>query len=91
MVPTLLAGLEAPERWKAALRRHLWRPAKFRAVLEGFGERPAPTPARAALVAAANQGEDALRAHVRALGPLHGARPFEDVLARRPFLKNNLQ
>ncbi|SDX01991.1 ATP phosphoribosyltransferase regulatory subunit [Albimonas donghaensis] len=77
-----VAGLEAPERWKAALRRHLWRPAKFRAVLEGFGERPAPTPARAALVAAANQGEDALRAHVRALGPLHGARPFEDVLAR---------
>ncbi|MEC9433338.1 MAG: ATP phosphoribosyltransferase regulatory subunit [Pseudomonadota bacterium] len=77
-----VAGLAAPERWKAALRRHLWRPAKFRAVLEGFGERPAPSPARAALIAAAAQGDDALRAHVRALGPLHGARPFEDVLAR---------
>lgn len=77
-----VAGLQAPDRWKLALRRHVWRPAKFRRVLEAYGERPEPSPARAALVAAVEQGEDALRAHVRALGPLHGARPFEDVLER---------
>ncbi|WP_339948851.1 ATP phosphoribosyltransferase regulatory subunit [uncultured Albimonas sp.] len=77
-----IAGLAAPERWKQALRRHVWRPAKFRRRLEAYGERPAPSPARSALIAAVEQGEDALRAHVRALGPLHGARGYEDVLAR---------
>lgn len=77
-----VAGLAAPERWKSALRRHLWRPAKFRAVLESYGERPEPSPTRAALIAAAAQGDEALRAHVRAQGPLHGARPFDDVIAR---------
>lgn len=77
-----VAALRAPERWKQALRRHLWRPAKFRAVLESFGERPAPTPARAALIAAATEGDASLRAHIRALGPLHGVRDLADVMGR---------
>lgn len=87
-----VAGLRAPERWKAALLRHLWRPAKFRAVLEGYGApRPAPGPARAALIAAAGQGEDVLRAHIRALGPLHGARTLPDVMARARELAEDAQ
>jgi ATP phosphoribosyltransferase regulatory subunit len=78
-----VAGLDAPERWKSALLRHLWRPAKFRDVLESCGApRPEPSPQRAALIAAAREGEAALRAHIRGFGPLHGARPLEDVMAR---------
>jgi ATP phosphoribosyltransferase regulatory subunit len=78
-----VSGLRAPERWKAALLRHLWRPAKFREVLESFGApKPAPSESRAALIAAAEAGDAALKAHLRGLGPLHGARPLEDVMAR---------
>jgi ATP phosphoribosyltransferase regulatory subunit len=44
-------GLETTPRRKAALMRHIWRPRRFRALLERFsGKRPVP-PARAALLA----------------------------------------
>ena len=40
-----VAGLDTPERRKAALRRHLWRPNRFRRLLEQFC-RPDREPAR---------------------------------------------
>lgn len=47
-------GLATSERRKAALMRHIWRPRRFRALLDRFAGR-APVPAsRAALLAAAD-------------------------------------
>lgn len=57
-----VAGLRTSERRKAALMRHLWRPRRFRALMDRFSGR-APVPeARAALLAAPD--------------PLAGAEPF---------------
>ena len=67
-------GLQTTDRRKAALRRHLWRPRRFRALIERFSGR-APVPGtRAALLAAHDPMADA--------GPLIGLRG-EDEIARR--------
>ncbi len=44
-------GLSTTERRKAALARHIWRPGRFRALLERFGSRASVPPSRAALLA----------------------------------------
>jgi len=46
-----VAGLQTSDTRKAALLRHLWRPRKFRALLDRFGGRTPPTPSRLALLA----------------------------------------
>ncbi|WP_171232327.1 ATP phosphoribosyltransferase regulatory subunit [Ruegeria sp. HKCCA4812] len=47
-------GLRTPERRKAALMRHLWRPRRFRILLDRFAGRKAPSEERAALLDAAD-------------------------------------
>ncbi len=42
-----VSGLSAPAARKAALMRHLWRPRKFRAVLDSFAKPPAKDPLKA--------------------------------------------
>ncbi|TMV09956.1 ATP phosphoribosyltransferase regulatory subunit [Ruegeria sediminis] len=44
-------GLRTTERRKAALMRHIWRPRRFRALLDRFGGRAKTPPTRAALLA----------------------------------------
>jgi ATP phosphoribosyltransferase regulatory subunit len=65
---------------KAALRRHLWRPRRFRALLDRYtGRTPVPT-ARAAMIAAVEaRGAGALLA---ANGPETGLRSAAEVEAR---------
>ncbi|MDJ0823269.1 MAG: ATP phosphoribosyltransferase regulatory subunit [Paracoccaceae bacterium] len=54
ILATAVAGLACSERRRAALMRHIWRPARFRALLNRFsGKSPVP-PSRAALLAAAD-------------------------------------
>lgn len=66
---------------KAALRRHLWRPARFHALLERFGARHgALAEARAALVAAAR--EDRVAELIAAGGAEVGARGADEIAAR---------
>lgn len=73
-------GLNTTDRRKAALLRHLWRPARFRQLLDRFGGR-APVPeGREALVAAARQTSP--EALVREAGPLVGLRTVEEIAAR---------
>lgn len=49
-----VSGLRIADRRRAALMRHIWRPRRFRALLDRYSDR-APVPAsRAALVAAAD-------------------------------------
>ena len=47
-------GLKTTERRKAALLRHLWRPRRFKALLDRFGGRVAPPATRVALLAQAD-------------------------------------
>lgn len=65
-------GLQTSDRRKAALRRHIWRPRRFRALLDRFGGRTAPPPSRVALLAGA-----AVPA-----GPLTGLRSQAEIDAR---------
>ncbi|MDU9004947.1 ATP phosphoribosyltransferase regulatory subunit [Sedimentitalea todarodis] len=45
-------GLDTTERRKAALMRHIWRPRRFRALLDRYSRRAPVPPTRAALLAA---------------------------------------
>jgi ATP phosphoribosyltransferase regulatory subunit len=51
-------GLETTPRRRAALARHLWRPARFRALLDRFGGRSPVPEGRARLLARLAAGED---------------------------------
>ena len=74
-------GLETSERRKAALRRHIWRPRRFRALIERFSGR-APVPAsRAELLAAKDP--------MAAAGPMIGLRGPEEVAARIAALRED--
>lgn len=46
-----VASLRTTDARKAALMRHIWRPRRFRALLDRFGGRVAPPQSRAALLA----------------------------------------
>ena len=76
-----VAGLRTTERRKAALMRHIWRPARFRSLLERYGGlRPVP-PARARLLS----GDlDTLFAGA---GPEIGLRGVDEVRARVDALR----
>lgn len=67
-------GLHTTDRRKAALLRHLWRPRRFKALLDRFGGRVPPLANRTALLALSDPMAD--------LPPLLGLRT-QDEIARR--------
>jgi len=73
-------ALTTSERRKDALRRHLWRPRRFRALLERFGGRTPPPPTRVRLVEAARSRPAAEL--VAEAGPLVGLRTAEEIAER---------
>lgn len=81
----LVDGLRTAPHRRAALRRHLWRPARFRRLLDRFGAgHAAARAARAELLGAlAGGGADAL---VAASGEPFGLRTAEEVAARLALL-----
>lgn len=77
-------GLETSARRKAALLRHIWRPQRFRALLDRFAGR-APVPAaRAQLLEKLAKG--APGDLIAQAGPLIGLRSEEDIAARAAAL-----
>jgi ATP phosphoribosyltransferase regulatory subunit len=73
-------GLDTTPRRKAALLRHIWRPARFHALLDRFAGRVPPPPSRAALIARlATTSPDDL---IAAAGPAIGLRDPADIAAR---------
>ena len=80
IVSAAIDTLATSEARKAALRRHIWRPRRFRALIDRFtGKQPAP-PARAALIAAmAAKGGEGLMAKA---GPEIGLRARQEVTER---------
>ncbi len=83
----ILAGVNALHTTaprKAALMRHLWRPARFKRLLERYAAPPAPRKARATLLAAAKSGT--LESHLAAQGPAIGLRTSAEIMARAEVL-----
>lgn len=82
-------GLSTTDRRKAALLRHIWRPQRFRQLLDRFSGR-APLPAsRIALLS--RLAADAPEAMVAAAGPLVGLRSAEDIAARAHALREDAE
>ncbi len=77
----VVGGLETSDLRKNALMRHIWRPRRFRALLDQFAGRAPVTAARRALLA----GE------VRSVAPLVGARRQHEIEARIEALKADAQ
>ncbi len=81
LVLAAIDALDTSAARKAALRRHVWRPARFHALLQQFGEgHGAARTARAELIAAEAQGATA--ALVAASGAAVGLRGADEVAAR---------
>ncbi|MBC7477638.1 MAG: ATP phosphoribosyltransferase regulatory subunit, partial [Pseudorhodobacter sp.] len=73
-------GLDTSDRRKSALLRHIWRPQRFRALLDRFAGR-APVPeVRAALLQRLATGS--VEVLMQAAGPLVGLRTAEEIAAR---------
>ncbi len=73
-----ILGLSTTERRKRALLRHIWRPRRFRSLLDRFGDRKPMPDSRKSLLKAAAAGKD-LFANV---GPENGVRSKAEVQAR---------
>ena len=69
-----VAGLSTTDRRKVALARHIWRPRRFRALLDRFGGRTAVPESRVALLAEADPLARAT--------PLIGLRSRQDIAER---------
>ena len=79
-----VGGLDTTPRRKAALLRHIWRPARFRQLLDRFSGR-APLPeARAALLQHLASGTP--EALIAAAGPMIGLRAPADIAERAAAL-----
>jgi ATP phosphoribosyltransferase regulatory subunit len=77
-------GLTTSERRRAALLRHIWRPRRFRALLDRFGgRRPQPETRSRLLAALASAPADDL---IAAVGPAIGLRDAAEVAARAAAL-----
>jgi len=74
-------GLSTTDRRKAALLRHIWRPRRFRALLERFGGKVKVPAARAALLASESALADA--------APFNGLRSRGEIEARITALKED--
>ncbi|MDG1280982.1 MAG: ATP phosphoribosyltransferase regulatory subunit [Pseudorhodobacter sp.] len=82
-------GLGTTERRRAALLRHIWRPARFRALLDRFSGRAPVAPARAELLA--RLASDKAEALIAAAGPMTGLRSGAEIAARAASLLEDAQ
>jgi len=80
-------GLSTTGRRKAALRRHLWRPRRFRTLLERFGGRSPVPEARARLLKDADSM--GINAVIERAGPEIGLRSRAEVIARVEALQED--
>ncbi|GHG88205.1 ATP phosphoribosyltransferase regulatory subunit [Pseudodonghicola xiamenensis] len=74
-----VAGLNTTAARKAALMRHIWRPRRFRALLDRYAGRTPVPPTRDALLAEADP--------LAAAGPVIGRRGRSEIAARVAVLK----
>jgi ATP phosphoribosyltransferase regulatory subunit len=77
-------GLDTTERRRAALLRHIWRPQRFRRLLDRFAGRAALPTSRVALLERLQSGDTA--ALMAGAGPLVGLRSEAEIAARAQAL-----
>ena len=77
-------GLATTDRRKAALLRHIWRPQRFRRLLDRFSGRAAMPVARVGLLARLRS--DDVAALIAAAGPVIGLRAEAEIAARAEAL-----
>ncbi|MEM6579441.1 MAG: ATP phosphoribosyltransferase regulatory subunit [Pseudomonadota bacterium] len=83
LLAAVVSGLRTTERRKRALMRHIWRPVRFRALIDRFSGRQAPPASRTALL----QAEKPMASDV----PLIGMRSREEIAARIEALREDAQ
>jgi ATP phosphoribosyltransferase regulatory subunit len=81
LLTAAVAGLSTSERRRAALMRHIWRPQRFRALLDRFGGRAPMPSSRLALLA---DPDPLARAE-----PLIGLRGLDEIAARIAALRQD--
>lgn len=74
-----IAALETSEPRRAALRRHIWRPARFQALLDRFAAPPSVRGSRAKLLA---MDDASRRVAIADAGKFVGARSGDEILTR---------
>lgn len=79
-----VAGLTTTPARKSALLRHVWRPKRFRALLDQFSGRAAMPPARTQLLARLSAGD--LAGQIAAAGAFIGLRSAVEITARAAAL-----
>lgn len=77
-------GLDTTPRRKAALLRHIWRPKRFRALLDRFAGRAPMQPARAQLLERLAKGSPADL--IAQAAPMIGLRGEDEIIARATAL-----
>lgn len=78
-----VAGLETSEARKSALMRHIWRPRRFRALLDRYAGRAAVPASRTALLASPDP--------LSLAGPMIGLRGAAEIAARVDALRADAQ
>lgn len=79
-----IGGLSTTERRKSALRRHVWRPRRFRALLDRYAGRAPASSGRTALLNRLAGGD--FSALIEAAGPQIGLRSLTEITARAEAL-----
>jgi ATP phosphoribosyltransferase regulatory subunit len=82
-------GLTTSPHRRAALLRHIWRPARFRNLLDRFSDRAAPTQARTDMLNRLQSGDTA--ALIAATGPITGLRTQAEITQRAQTLLDDAQ
>ncbi len=77
-------ALDTNERRKGALRRHVWRPQRFKRLLERYSAKAEVSPEREALLQAVKDGS--VHALIKSSGAAHGVRTIEEIAARAEIL-----
>lgn len=83
LISAAVTGLETTEKRKTALARHLWRPRRFRALLNRYAGKTSMSDTRRALLAADDPLEGA--------GPLIGLRNEAEIRARLAALREEAE
>lgn len=81
LLKAAVLGLETTERRKKALMRHIWRPRRFRALLERFAGRSEAPAVRQSVIEASDPFEG--------VGPMIGLRAREEIQARIDALRED--
>ena len=77
-------ALDTNERRKGALRRHVWRPQRFKRLLERYSSKAALSAEREALLQAVKDGS--VHALINSSAAAHGLRSVEEVATRAEIL-----